>query len=245
MNPPPEKTDPQRRRGFFTRKRLLLLLVLGLATGFVLLIANQEQDGQQSSSTSILETLRNPREWAKQLYESYQRKRDLAAQRKLIQQKISKLGAEHPEVLEVRENYAKKLFLYDQLAEAEPEFESILQIRERVFGPDDRSIKRSRILLAQAIIREGMNDQAEVQYRTLLKTQERAGGKEADETHSILYSLADCLMQQGKRVEAIPYAQRAVDGYRQVIGSNDLERAYIERHIKYAETLLEDLQRKK
>ena len=245
MNPPPEKPDPPRKRGFFTRKRLLLLLVLGLATGFVLLIANQEQDGQQSSSTSILETLRNPREWAKQLYESYQRKRDLAAQRKLIQQKTTKLGPEHPEVLGARENFANTLAIYDRFAEAEPEFRSILEIRERVSGPDHVSVQDTRRRLAGTYMADRKYDQAEVQYRTLLKTQERAGGKEADETHSILYSLADCLMQQGKRVEAIPYAQRAVDGYRQVSVSNDLQRGYISWKIRYAEELLKDLQRKK
>ena len=245
MNPPPEKTDPPRRRGFFTRKRLLLLLGLGIVTGFVLLIANQEGDGPQPSSSSVLEILRDPTQWPEKLQVYYEWKRGLAAERKLIQQKTTEFGPEDPKVLEARKDYAWALIRFGKKAAGAAELRSILPILERVFGPDHVSVQETRQALAAFCMDQDKYDQAEVLYRAMLKTQERAGDKEADETLNILYHLADCLMKQGKRGEAIPYAQRAVDGFRQVIGSNDLERAYIERHIKYAETLLEDLQRKK
>ena len=80
----------------------------------------------------------------------------------------------------------------------------------------------------------GKYDQAEALYRAVLETV----GKDTDEGLIISFRLAQCLMLQGKREEAIPYAQRAVDGYRQILGTND-------GRTTEAERLFEDLQRKK
>ena len=79
----------------------------------------------------------------------------------------------------------------------------------------------------------------------LIKTQERVDGKESEGTLNMVYRLADCLMKQGKREEALPYAQRAVDGYRQLLGTNDSQKLYIEILLEDAEKLLEYIQRKK
>ena len=63
-------------------------------------------------------------------------------------------------------------------------------------------------------------DQAEVLYRSVLKTQERVGGTKALDHLWTMYSLAECLMKQNKREEAILYGQRAFDGLRLVYGTN-------------------------
>ena len=238
MNSPPEKTDPQRRRGFFTRKRLLILLVLGLATALVLLIANQEPGPSRESSKSVWAKLRAHSRWASNLYWSYQEKREIAIGRKLVKQKTTELGPEHPEVLQARHYFALVLLERGRLAEAEAEFRTVLQISEHVFGPDHVETQQSRTLLATLFYEHSEYDQAEILYRAVLKTQERVDGKETDETLFYVYHLAYCLVKQGKREEALPYALRAVDGYRQLFGTND-------NLTKNAGILLENLQREK
>ena len=164
--------------------------------------------------------------------------RDLAARRSMIQQKTSELGAEHAEVLRIRENYVNALIVDNQISEAKAECQSIIQIRERLFGPDHGSLISCRQRLANCLNIERKYDQAEIQLRAVLKTQERFDGRTTRATLSCAYQLAYCLMQQGKREEALPYAQRAADGYRKLFGTND-EMTYD------AERFLEDLQRKK
>lgn len=237
MNTPPEKTAPQGRRGFFTRKRLIILLVLSLVTGLVLLIAIQNDDAGQSSSTSVWEKLRHPVEWAERIYGNYQWKRDLAALRKEIKEKTSELGPEHSEVLQARQQYALYLFLGGQQTEAETEYRSILPMCERVFGPEDGLVSQARRLLAEIYMKNRKYDQAEALYRAQLKAWGRVDGKETEEMLLCVYYLVYCLKEQGKREEAIPYAQRAVEGYRQIVGTNDFR-------LTNAEELLEDLQRK-
>lgn len=245
MNTPPEKTAPPRRRVFSTRRRLLILLVFGLSTGLVLLVANHEDTGQQSSSKSVWAKLRARSIWASHLYWSYQDKREIAAQRKLFKQKISELGTEHPEALQARHDYALFLLERSRLAEAEAEFRTILQIRERVFGPDHFETQQCRTMLATIHYEHAEYGQAEVLFRAALKTQERVDGKETDETLYYLNPLANCLVKQGKREEAFPYAQRAVNGYRQLLGTNDIKRSGHEEIIISSEHLLEELQSKK
>ena len=75
-------------------------------------------------------------------------------------------------------------------------------------------------------------------YRTLLKTQERVDGTEAKSTLRFVDNLVYCLIRQGKREEALTYAQRLVDGGRQIYGTNS-------HGIWLSEKLLEDLQPKK
>ena len=191
------------------------------------------------------EILSHPGGWPKKLQVYYDRKRELATQRKLIQQKTTELGPEHPQVLDARESYTLALMADHQFAKAEAEWKSILLIRNRVVDPEHVSSPNGLELLAYIYMEERKYDQAEVLHRIILKASERVDGTQAEMTIIRVDALAYCLMKQGKREEAISYAQRAVDGYRQLLGTNDIKRSRHEEIITDSERLLEDLQRKK
>ena len=175
----------------------------------------------------------------------YNRKRDLAARRSMIQQKTRELGAEHAEVLSARDWYGIALCGDHQFAKAEAEYRSILQIHERVDGPNNGSVLECRNTVAIICMMQDKYAQAEVLYRAILKTGEPLDGTQTELTLIHVDAFAYCLMKQGKREEAIFYAQRAVDGYRKLVEEDRRASSDAKRELNNAEIVLKDLQRKK
>jgi eukaryotic-like serine/threonine-protein kinase len=121
------------------------------------------------------------------------------------------LGPEHPHTLGVTNNFVNALLLltnHDQ--EAEALARQTLAARERVLGPEHPWTTRTRILLAQALLRLRRFTEAE----TLLKQAVTAAtkiGPRSGELQTALTYLAEVAIQTGHRGEAFGYLEQAVD----------------------------------
>jgi len=102
------------------------------------------------------------------------------------------LGAEHPDTLSTRDNWAGALMREGKNADAEKEYRDVLAIRLRVLGPDHPDTLATRRNLADALALQGRYAAAENEYRSVLAIQERVLGPQHPRTLGTRANLAWC-----------------------------------------------------
>ncbi|OCX82919.1 hypothetical protein A6M27_18270, partial [Acidithiobacillus thiooxidans] len=125
------------------------------------------------------------------------------------------LGMLFPEHLEeVKQANALGFFLQDKLAEyrtAESFFRRVLEIREKVLGPEHPGTAASVNNLALMLQVQGKWTEAEPLCRRAMEIQEKVLGPEHPETATSLNNLASLIQNQGKLAEAEPLCRRALE----------------------------------
>jgi tetratricopeptide (TPR) repeat protein len=138
-------------------------------------------------------------------------------------------GPGHSETLNTRNNLAATLAAEGKHAEAEAEHRLVLKAMEGLHGPENSNTLDSRLNLAIALQGQGKNAEAETEYRAVLGLRERVSGPEHRDTLVVLYNLAYFLNKQSRAPDALPFAQRAVEGARKKWPASDPNRKAFER----------------
>jgi hypothetical protein len=173
----------------------------------------------------LTDRARNPIQWADTQYmiavmlneqgiylEAAQILRPVVALREAV------LGAEHPETLDARNNFANALHFQGKHAEAEAEHRTILEIRQRVLGTEHSDTLSSRNNLALALNGQGKDGEAEKEHRASLEIRQRLVGIEHPDTLSSLNNLASALTSQGKYADAEKEQRAILEIYERVFG---------------------------
>lgn len=109
---------------------------------------------------------------------------------------------EAPAVLKAHMLYASALWSLGQAVAAEPEYQAVIQVQERVLGAEHRDTLGSRMNLATALLAQGKHAEAELEHRVVIQVQERVLGAEHLDTLGSRNNLALALADQGKYAEA-------------------------------------------
>lgn len=142
-------------------------------------------------------------------------------QRAVLEVRGRTLGAEHPDTLFSRNILAKTLSDQGKHAEAEEQHRAVLAARERILGAEHPDTLSSRNDLAKSLRSLQKFAEAEEQYRTVLAIRERALGTEHHDVYLSCHSLALSLVSQGKKEEALVFAQRGLDGFTKSLGADN------------------------
>lgn len=134
--------------------------------------------------------------------------------------RLRTLGADHPDTVSTRNNLANAFIAQDKMAAAEEQLRLVTEVRTRLFGADHPETLQSRSSLASLLSAGGKTAEAEPELRAILEIRQRQG-RESVELHDGHYNLALCLARQGKKQDALPYAQTATDGWLKLLGSQD------------------------
>jgi hypothetical protein len=122
----------------------------------------------------------------------------------------SRVGWDHPDVADYLEDYAEFIHNWGKPAEAEPLFRRLLEIRLRLFGPEDSSVLHPLRALYYLQQERGALAESEALARWMLEYQQkRPDGNRADEAER-LYDLATVLEKQSKSQEYETEMRRAL-----------------------------------
>ena len=101
-----------------------------------------------------------------------------------------------------RHYLAAALFFQGKYDQAETEYRAVLQLREKILGPEHPDTLKTRNNLALALDYQAKYADAEPEYRELLRLKEKVLGPEDPSTLITRSGLADTLDSEGKYVEA-------------------------------------------
>lgn len=130
------------------------------------------------------------------------------------------LGPEHPNTLTSRNNLAVALQAQGKHSEAEREHRAVLTIRERVLGPGHPDTIKSRNNVANALFSQGKFIDAEREHRTVLAMRERLMGTKQPDVFRSCYNLALCMEGRNTTSEALKFARRAWEGWKELFGEH-------------------------
>ncbi|HTQ37406.1 MAG TPA: tetratricopeptide repeat protein [Pirellulales bacterium] len=116
---------------------------------------------------------------------------------------------------------AGQLYGQGKFAEAEKLAQQVLEINERVLGPDDPAVAKCLSNLALLYFRQGGYAQAETLYQRALKINQKAFGPEHAAVAESLNNLAGLYAGQGKYAQAEPFYQQALAICEKNLGPND------------------------
>jgi eukaryotic-like serine/threonine-protein kinase len=113
------------------------------------------------------------------------------------------LGAESPEALESMKSLGVALWSQRRYDEAEQEYRHLLDIDQRVRGPDHPETLKAMFNLALVLNSEGWRTESERLTRDALASYQRVFGPEHQLTARVMESLADLLADEGRLTEAV------------------------------------------
>jgi tetratricopeptide (TPR) repeat protein len=127
-----------------------------------------------------------------------------------------------------RNALACALYAQAKYAEAEAEYRAVLATFQGVLGPEHPDTLDSHDKLAKALRAQGKNVEAEAEYRAVLAildcmlVAEHPDSSQACYDSALCcYELALCLGAQGKKLESLLFARRALAGYQTTVGEGD------------------------
>jgi tetratricopeptide (TPR) repeat protein len=187
-------------------------------------------------AAALTDQARDPLEWARvhhALADTLDDRGEYAQAEKLLHKLISirseKLGSEHSDTLNSRNNLAIVLYSQGEYAKAEAEFRAVLKIQQRILGLEHLNTLSSRGNLANALGSQGKYAEAEAVYRAMSKIWERVLGPEHPDTLICWNNLALALDLQGKHAEAEAEHRAVLKIWERALGSeypNTLECLY-------------------
>lgn len=124
-------------------------------------------------------------------------------------------------LLSCQTNLMKILKRGHQHAQAVEVARKLIAITTRVLGAEDLQTLRLRLELADSLKELKEYRQAEQERLAVLAVQDRTLGRTHVETLTNCNNLAVCLMSAGKNQQALPYAQRSLEGKQKAFGPKD------------------------
>jgi tetratricopeptide (TPR) repeat protein len=108
-----------------------------------------------------------------------------------------------------------------QHAQAVEVARKLITIATRVLGPENLQTLRMRLELADSLEELKEYREAEQERLAVLAVQDRTLGRAQVETLTNCHNLAVCLMSANQNQQALPYAQRSLEGKRKAFGPKD------------------------
>ena len=120
--------------------------------------------------------------------------------------------------LELMKSLEKSLHRQKKYAEAEDMLRSIVEIKEKSLGTENKSTIRWRELVGERMCEQGKFAEAETEFRALLETKKTLYGDEDESTIKSLVYLGRNLYKQGKFAEAETKLQPVVEEKKKILG---------------------------
>nr|VFJ50282.1 MAG: Tetratricopeptide repeat-containing protein [Candidatus Kentron sp. DK] len=130
-----------------------------------------------------------------------------------------RLGAEHPNTLDSRNNLADLYRVQGHYREAEPLYRRTLETQEKLLGPEHPQTLISRNNLAALYYAQGRYGEALSLFQRALLAQEKVLGPEHPDTLISLNNLSLLYKAQGRYREAEPIYQRVLASAEKVLGT--------------------------
>ena len=92
-----------------------------------------------------------------------------------------------------------------------------------MLGPEHPSTLDTRNKLAEVLAAQTRFAEAEAEYRAVIILREKVLGVDHPDTLETCFDLANCLRSEGKTQEAKAFAQRAAEGARTALGSENTD----------------------
>jgi tetratricopeptide (TPR) repeat protein len=131
------------------------------------------------------------------------------------------LASDHPAVLDLQERRAAANEFLAQYAEAEAEYQQVLDAKLRVLGPDHPSTLTARFNFAQLLVKQGKLAEAEAKLRQVLDAQLRVLEPDHPSALATRSTIATILRDQGKFAEADAEYRQALAARLRVRGPDD------------------------
>ncbi|KAG2490690.1 hypothetical protein HYH03_010852 [Edaphochlamys debaryana] len=129
------------------------------------------------------------------------------------------LGGMSPEHgMELNQQPASCIKARGRHEEAEPLYRQVLELRQRVLGPEHPDTVSSINNLASCIQARGRYEEAEPLYRQALELRQRVLGPEHPNTVNLINNLASCIQARGRYEEAEPLYRQALELRQRVLG---------------------------
>ena len=158
---------------------------------------------------ALTDVTRDPLAWARVqsaiayiLYDQGQYSDSESILRKVLKERETTLGPEHPDTLTTGYRLAQVLDRQAKYAEAEMEYRAVIKLQEKVLGPEHPDTLVTRNGVANVLADQGKYAQAETEYRVVIKLEENVLGLEHPDTLATRHNLATVFGEQGKYAEA-------------------------------------------